>query len=570
MTSKARWTAFSLCASLAIVSLSPPVSLATLHTVALLSDQAPGLPAGETFSNFVTAPSINNDGHVAFQAYTKAGSNSFAHNGIWTDRSGSLQLFVLGGATAPGASPNTYAPGINTLINNANKITFEGTLSGSSINQLNDYGLWSDGSGSITKIARTNDAAPDVPSRIFSCSNPGVGDTGQSFCGAAPMDRPLFNDAGQAVIYSELYNTSLPSGTTHPQEEGLWSNRTGTLRKVVALGDSAPGTGGQFNIFTSEFLIDFGAFNNRGDIAFSASTNTNLSGAGVWISRGPIVGPVGQLDFVVGPGSSTNGVLPGVTIANAVLKGFNDAKQVAFRATLQGTGVTSQNDASLWRSTNGNFALIARKGQSIVGTGVTMQDFSAVSMNDDGMMSFSGKVVDASGSRNGIFTADENGVYLKALGGQQAPGLPTGVVFDNFIGATGNIAINGFGQVAFVANLTGPGINSTNDQGLWATDRDGILRLVVCEKGSIEYLPGQFGTVGSFLSGPLRSGNQEGDLRGINDQGQITFYATGSNFGWGVFVSDVATVPEPSTALLAAPALLAIVKTRRREILSAF
>jgi hypothetical protein len=373
------------------------------------------------------------------------------------------------------------------------------------------------------------------------------------------------------VIHSQVYNTSLPSVTTHPAEDGLWSNRTGTLRKVVATGDSAPGTGGQFNFF-SEFLYSFAAFNNRGDIAFSASTNTNLSAAGVWISRGALTGPVGQLDFIAGAGSGTNGVLPGVSFSNAQLGGFNDAKQVALLAQLQGAGVTDQNNSSLWRWTNGSLVLLAREGQAIPGTGLTFQsgfnttNFGSTSLNSAGTAVFSARVTDSSGPHIGIFTAGDNGISLKALGGQQAPGMPTGVVFDDSIGSTGNLAINGFGQVAFLGRVTGPGISSINDQGLWATDRAGVLRLIVREQGSIEYLPGQFGTVGSFFAS-LRSGNQEGDIRSFNDQGQIAFYAAGTNFGWGIFVSDVATaVPEPSSALMAVTTILVLVKVRRRAI----
>jgi hypothetical protein len=570
MINRWRRLAATLTISVVAIFLSTCPTLAAVRSIALYGQQAPGLPVGETFTDGFSSPTINNDSRVAFVAHTQVAGNP-AHSGIWTDRSGTLQMFMVSGSPAPGASPNTYAPNIEAYINDTGRIAFEANLIGSSVTSLNNYGIWSDGSGSIAKVARTGDAAPGVPARTFSCSNPGTDFNGQQFCSVAPMDRPLFNDLGHAVIYSELYNNTQPPPATRPQEEGLWSDRTGTLQKVVTLGDSAPGTGGQFTIFSSEFLSQFAAFNSRDDIAFSASTNSNLSGAGVWISRGTIDGPVGQLDFVVGPNSSTNGVLPGITIRNATLAGFNDARQVGFLATLQGSGVTDSNDASLWLWSNGNLRLVAREGQPLGGTGYTPKpffSFPSTAINGAGKFVLDANVSTDSSSKYGIFTADESGTSLIALGGQHAPGTPDSVLFDNFIGSTGNVAINGAGQVAFLGNLTGPGINSTNDQGLWATDRAGVLRLIAREKDTLEYSPGLFGIIATFSSNP-RSGNEDGDKITFNDRGEVVFYAAGTNFTWGIFVSDVATVPEPAGTTLVAFAffgtMLHSARLRRRS-----
>jgi hypothetical protein len=84
-----------------------------------------------------------------------------------------------------------------------------------------------------------------------------------------------------------------------------------------------------------------------------------------------------------------------------------------------------------------------------------------------------------------------------ALSGQQAPGAPDGVTFGpdfNSI-AFGIPVLNDDGQTAFVANLSGNGVDFANDQGIWS-EGSGNLALVAREG---EQAPGaQIGTYWSF------------------------------------------------------------------------
>src|SRR5262245_36469427 len=71
------------------------------------------------------------------------------------------------------------------------------------------------------------------------------------------------------------------------------------------------------------------------------------------------------------------------------------------------------------------------------------------------------------------------GLRTVALTGQTAPGTSSGVnyeSFGNFFGDYGTITklrfrgpvLNDSGQVAFRANLTGSGVGSANNQGVWS------------------------------------------------------------------------------------------------------
>ncbi len=63
-----------------------------------------------------------------------------------------------------------------------------------------------------------------------------------------------------------------------------------------------------------------------------------------------------------------------------------------------------------------------------------------------------------------------------ALSGDPAPGAPTGVVFDGFV----TPVINASGTIAFRATLSGTGVSSANDAGIWA-GQPGLLQGVARE-----------------------------------------------------------------------------------------
>ena len=104
--------------------------------------------------------------------------------------------------------------------------------------------------------------------------------------------------------------------------------------------------------------------------------------------------------------------------------------------------------------------------------------------------------------------------------------------------------INRRGQTAFTATLSGGNVDETNDEGLWATDLDGELHLVVRTGDLFDVDDGPsivLKTVRSlsFFSG---WGNESSVGSGFNDRGQIAFQADFTDFSSGVFVSDLVAV----------------------------
>ena len=70
--------------------------------------------------------------------------------------------------------------------------------------------------------------------------------------------------------------------------------------------------------------------------------------------------------------------------------------------------------------------------------------------------------------------------------GSPAPGTPNGINFGSdasifeFDGFR-YLTLNGVGQIAFWAPLIGSGVDSTNRNGIWATDQDGVSQLIIRE-----------------------------------------------------------------------------------------
>src|SRR5687768_12875037 len=80
-------------------------SAQSFRTVALTGDLPPGMPAGSRFAGF-DVPTINNDGRLAFRAALQLtlGVNDNNNSGIWSDGLGPLSLIAREGTQAPGTA----------------------------------------------------------------------------------------------------------------------------------------------------------------------------------------------------------------------------------------------------------------------------------------------------------------------------------------------------------------------------------------------------------------------------------------------------------------------------------
>jgi len=135
----------------------------SLALVARKGSHAPGTPAGAVFDQFASPLVMNDSGQVAFRAYLKrdvGGVDNTNDTGIWLETGGVLNLIARSGDRAPGTPDDVV---FNTQINNyainsVGQVYFQGTLTGTGIDNSNADGIWLyDPSNGLTLVVREGD-----------------------------------------------------------------------------------------------------------------------------------------------------------------------------------------------------------------------------------------------------------------------------------------------------------------------------------------------------------------------------------------------------------------------------
>jgi hypothetical protein len=504
------------------------VQAAPIRAVAFIGQQAPGMPAGATFTS-IGRTFLNDTGQTAFLA------NVGDIEGIWSESSGRLELVAAVGSPAPGTPGLAFSrlcPWFKFIeLNSAGEIAFEADLT-----HINDRGVWAGGPGSLRLVARQGDHAPGTPD--------GVTYTSPS------LVPPVLNDAGQTAFVAYLTGPGVDSANA----SGIWSQGSGSLALIARSGSQAPGTPSGV---TFDYFASLPRLNNNGQTAFLASLSgggvDNTDNRGIWSER------LGSLALVARSGYQAPGTPSGVNFLGfdpAIA--LNDAAQTAFQADLTGSGVNDANNAGIWSEGSGSLALVARSGSEAPGTpgGTLFREFPdfPLKLNSAGQMAFLARL-----TGSGVDATNDYGIWLESSGtlaliareGEHAPGTPNGVTFASDLGAESAIfyrpGLNNAGQVAFQASLSGLGVDSSNDFGIWATDPAGVLQLVARKGESLELAPGDFRTVQGFY---LLANNVMGNSDGFNNLGQIAFSASFTDGSSGIFVSNAVAIPEPASLIL--------------------
>ncbi len=377
--------------------------------------------------------------------------------------------------------------------------------------------------GQVQFVARI----PDLPDPTYSANYVGVPgmltliaregpfDSGTTYLSDIERSYSPINDLGQVLIQS--------------QRGGLGINFDNDYQ--ITLGgalcareqDVAPDTGG---LLFRSLYDQIPYLNNLGTMAFMGvlenGTPTDMD-TGIW------VGTTGGTSLHAREGDAAPGMGPGVAFfLFDGIGGINDADQILFRARMTGTGIDSSNDYGLWLGTPGAPALVAREGDPVPGIAgdVKYGNFSPWSaLNDAGQLAFFTLLTGADvmlETNNCIVTGTIGNLSMAIRTGDVAPGTG-GAVFSFFDAPV----IDGGGRISFRANLTGPGIDSTNDRGIW-TGLPGALTLVAREGGTPP--GGDPGDVYTFLYHPV-----------MNAQGQVAFggtYDDGVGSRAGIWATD--------------------------------
>ncbi|MEM8782493.1 MAG: choice-of-anchor tandem repeat NxxGxxAF-containing protein [Planctomycetota bacterium] len=422
------------------------------------------------------------------------------------------------GSAAPGTAAGVNYSGFGLpVLNAAGQTAFRGALTGTGVNFTNGGGIWSEGAGALGLVVRTGSAAPGTAAGV---SYSGFGD-------------PVLNAAGQTAFLGRLTGASVDGSNSR----GIWSEGAGALGLVARTGSAAPGTAAGVNYleFNTPLLNAAGQTTFRGDLIGTGVDGSNNEG--IWAEDS------GALGLVARTGSAAPGTAAGANYSFIFKPALNAAGQTAFAGILTGTGVDFFNGRGIWSTGSGALDLVVRSGSAAPGTaaGVNFFDFNKPALNAAGQTAFVGHLTGTGvDTRNnvGIWSEGSGSLGLVARKGSAAPGTAAGANYFAF----NNPVLNAAGQTAFLGILSGTGVDGSNDRGIWATDPDGRLILVIREGDLFDVaddpINPDFRTVASFsvFSNLDTENNRPSPF--INDAGQLVFRASFTDGTSGVFVAN--------------------------------
>ena len=501
-----------------------------VRVIAITGQQAPGMEPGTKFfddsfgSTGGVAARIDRAGNVAVNAFATGPGISRDTNGegLWSTSNGPLSLIVRQGDPAPETEAGVTFNRFDNFFQpvppkiSGGFVSFHSILRGPGIGGGNSEGIWSNASGTLSKVVRTGDPCPGLQD-------------GSVFTAFNHISQPSGHVALNATFgaFGEIPGID-------PNKEGFWSNTSGTLQLIAAGGNLAPGTTtavrfGQGGIFAVRGAFREWAFNSSRVVFHANLTGSNihdLNDEGIWIQSD--IGP----RLIVREGDPAPGFGPGVHFGAVTgIDAFgasaglivSSTGATVFDATVSGGGIDFASALYTTRGT-GEAQLLARGG------------FLQLAVNDFDRVAFNGGLV---GSEFGIWSDRTGSLVQIAAKGSQVPGLPSGIVYGNPNSFSNDFLLTGLaasGHVSFVARLSGPGVDSSNNAALFVSDPRGETRVVI--RAGDQFDVSQNGT-------DIR---RVFDLRtnSINNQGEIVatlFFSDGTK---GVFTFCDALCQNPT------------------------
>ena len=458
------------------------------------------------------------------------------------------------------------------FIDNAGQVAFQADVDGPEISFLNDTVLFAGPANGLKVIAREDDPIPgffdirdiqdyelsghgNLMYRLdldtFTCV------TFQYSDGVSrPIveeDRPLFDDLPGLII--DGFSLGVPNENGDVVFSATYSGDDVDFlndQAIIVISNQVP----QEAISERQSVLDLpgvelqsfqapGHFTPSGEF----SVTSRLIGTDVTIDNDDAIFRFtqGKLELVAREGDTAPFLASGVFFDDLFESRMTADNRISIFVRLDGNGINSSNEDMIVAYVDGELLPMVRDGDPIPGSDAEVRVNSTYSQNDFGQILMQVSLVGpgvSSSNDNAIVLVSDNGIELVAREGDQVTGLPSGVVYSSF---ENNNSLNNAGQVVFVANLAGPGIGASNNQGIWATDADGDLISVIAEGDIIDVNNDpniqDFRQVTSLEVPFTESGGNDGRASFFNDRGQVAIKLrlTNQTTSQGIFVAN--TIP---------------------------
>ncbi len=481
-----------------------------IRNLALSGQQAPGLPAGLTFSAF-DAFSINASGQIGLFA-TIAGPGVTATNnqGIWWTQPGSLQLVMRLGDPAPGQSGFTYASTTVPNLSDSGLMAYAASIRPS-------------GGGSIESLWTISPTSPAAAFALGFTQAPGL-EAGTQW---NAFNAPQINQSGVMAFRAILSGTN--AGNSH------W---IGTPSALSLVGRDGFPTGVLAGVNFSGLFNEY-RINSSGTYAFRSS----LTGTGVTTSNNQALwsrSPAGVLTLVARTGDQAPQLPSGVTISSITGDPELDRSgRLAYRASLAGPGIDSTNNNAIFIFDNGTTTVLARRGDPAPGlpADVLLDGSFQLTFGGGGSIALRAQLRGAgvnSSNNSAIWKRVGNGPFtLLAREGSAAPGVVPTANFGDVRSET-RIAMNASGKLMLAAALT------NSREGIWLEDASGALRLAVLEQTQFDVNDDPNITTlktASALGFPPEAGDDDGRFTSFSDTGEVVFRLAFTDATSGAFIA---------------------------------
>jgi len=158
---------------------------------------------------------------------------------------------------------------------------------------------------------------------------------------------------------------------------------------------------------------------------------------------------------------------------------MNDAGQAVFIGKVVNPGGSPSTLPVLWHWQSSGLSILASFGASLPGGG-TARDFYNARITPQGVVAFTAAPSNAPGGSRAVCRwTSGGGIEEITRQGNQAPGLPAGVIFEGV--PVNSVQLADDGTVAFTVSLAGPGVSPANNSAIYKAALNGSPTLVARE-----------------------------------------------------------------------------------------
>ncbi len=198
--------------------------------------------------------------------------------------------------------------------------------------------------------------------------------------------------------------------------------------------------------------------------------------------------------------TGSQGLVGGGLIYRPMPGVINNLDQVSFKAfgKVGSGGILAGNDSLLITDVSGDLHVIAREGTIVQAPTTLTGLFTDVLIDDDGHTVAFDRIKGSLATRDQAYFISENGIDLEILSrtGDNAPGG------GKFKPVNRSIVVDSDGRTYFSSGLTGTGVNTKTDTGIWQEEA-GTVTLLAREGADVSTLTGDpawLGTISAKLS----------------------------------------------------------------------